>query len=322
MQAIRPRSAGGPEGLVLEDFPKESPGEQQLLVRCEAVGVNYIDVYHRVGLYKTPLPIPLGLEGAGVVEELGANVSGVAVGDRVAWVAGPGSYATHVVIDAARAIPLPDHVETRTAAALMLQGLTAHYLARSTFPLGPEHTALVHAAAGGVGLLLVQLAKAAGARVIGTVSTQDKAERARAAGANEVILYGERDFLTATRELTRERGVDVVYDSVGQATFDKSLEALAPRGFLVLFGQASGPVDPVDPQRLARGGSLFLTRPTLQHYTCTRDELLTRSRELFEALTNEQLHVHIDRSFALSAAADAHRALESRQTQGKLLLIP
>ncbi|MFZ5890712.1 MAG: quinone oxidoreductase family protein [Myxococcota bacterium] len=322
MRAIRPQKPGEARELSLEEFPTPIPGPHQLLVRTEAVGVNYIDVYHRTGVYKSEPPIPLGLEGAGVVERLGAGVTDVREGTRVAWASAPGSYATHVVLDAARAVPIPDGVETRLAAALLLQGMTAHYLARSTFRLGPEHVALVHAAAGGVGLLLVQLAKLARARVIATVSTAEKAALARDAGADEVILYTEQDFLERTREYTSGRGVHVVYDSVGRATFAKSLEALAPRGYMVLYGQSSGPVEPFDPQRLAQRGSLFLTRPTLGHYTSTREELLERASELFRLVAEGRLRVRIDRELPLSDASTAHEALEGRETRGKVLLIP
>jgi len=322
MRAIRPNQPGGPEGLLLEDFPTPVPGPHQLLVRSQAIGVNFIDVYHRTGAYKTVPPIPLGLEGAGVVEAVGAGVSDVREGDRVAWASGPGSYATHVVLDAARAVPIPPGIESELAAAILLQGMTAHYLTHSTFPLAPGHVALVHAAAGGVGLLLVQLAKARGARVLATVSTPEKAELARGAGADEVIIYSERDFLEETRRYTEGEGVHVVYDSVGKTTFDKSLEALAPRGCLVLYGQASGPVEPIDPQRLSQRGSLFLTRPTLVHYTRTRAELLERAQALFSQVRAGKLHVRVDRTFPLSDAALAHRALEARETRGKLLLLP
>jgi NADPH2:quinone reductase len=264
----------------------------------------------------------LGLEGAGVVEAAGDEVRDIQPGARVGWTGTAGSYATHVLVPADRAVPLPSDLDSKSAAALLLQGLTAHYLARSTFPLQAGHTALVHAAAGGVGLLLVQIAKRAGARVIGTVSTPEKAELAKQAGADAVILYGERDFEVESSQLTGGRGVDVVYDSVGKTTFDKSLRSLRARGMLVLFGQSSGAVDPLDPQTLAARGSLFFTRPTLVHYTATRDELLSRSNELFEWVARGELRVRIDRTYALADAAEAHRALESRATTGKLLLIP
>jgi NADPH2:quinone reductase len=322
MQAIRPKQPGGPETLELEEFPTPSPGGHQLLVRTQAIGINFIDVYMRSGQYKAPLPIPLGLEGAGVIEALGPQVTDLRSGDLVGWTGAPGSYATHVLVPADRAVPVPSGVDAQLAAAVLLQGLTAHFLAHSTFPLAPGHTALVHAAAGGVGLLLVQMAKRAGARVIGTVSTPQKAALAKEAGADEVILYGETDFEAETRQLTGGRGVDVVYDSVGKTTFEKSLGVLRPRGCLALFGQSSGAVGPLDPQTLAAKGSLYLTRPTLGHYTATREELLSRTNQLFAWLASGALKVRIDRTFPLSQAADAHRALESRATTGKLLLIP
>jgi NADPH:quinone reductase len=322
MRAIRPEHAGGPEVLQLEELATPVPRSKQLLVRTEAIGVNYIDVYTRSGQYQAKPPILLGVEGAGVVEAAGDEVSDIQPGARVGWTGTAGSYATHVLVPADRAVPLPSGVDSKFAAALLLQGLTAHYLAHSTFPLRPGHTALVHAAAGGVGLLLVQIAKRAGARVIGTVSTPQKAELAKQAGADAVILYGQQDFEAESCQLTDGRGVDVVYDSVGKTTFDKSLRSLRPRGMLVLFGQSSGAVDPLDPQTLAAKGSLFLTRPTLAHHTATRDELLSRSRDLFDWVARGELQVRVDRTFALADAADAHRALESRATTGKLLLIP
>ena len=322
IKAIRPRKPGGPEVLKLEEHPLPEPGAGQVLVRTEAIGVNYIDVYHRTGLYKTEPPIPLGLEGAGVVEAVGADVQAPRVGERVVWSSAPGSYATHVLVPAERAVPIPAGIDSRLAAAAFLQGMTAHYLARDTFRLGPGHVALVHAAAGGVGLLLVQLAKRAGATVFGTVSTAEKAALARQAGADEVILYREQDFEAETRRLTGGRGVNVVYDSVGKTTFDKSLRSLSPRGYLVLFGQSSGSVPPIDPQVLSAGGSLFLTRPTLAHYTLDRGELLDRARELFDAVSSQALHVRLAQTFPLAEARAAHEALEGRRTTGKVLLIP
>ena len=322
MQAIRPKQAGGPEVMQLEELPTPSPGATQLLVRSEAIGVNFIDVYTRSGQYAAKTPILLGVEGAGVVEAVGSEVRDVQPGARVAWSSAAGSYATHVLVAADRALPLPNGVDSKLAAAALLQGLTAHYLAHTTFPLRPGHTALVHAAAGGVGLLLVQIAKRAGARVIGTVSTPQKAELAKQAGADSVILYDQQDFEAESCELTGGRGVDVVYDSVGKTTFDKSLRSLRPRGMLVLYGQSSGAVAPVDPQTLAAKGSLFLTRPTLGHYTATREELLSRAKDLFGWIERGELEVRVGRTFALADAAKAHRALESRETTGKVLLIP
>jgi NADPH2:quinone reductase len=322
MKAVRPKQPGGPEVMRLEEFPTPVPTGNQVLVRTEAIGVNFIDVYTRGGAYQAPSPILVGVEGAGSVEAVGDGVTSVRPGDRVAWSGSPGSYATHVVLPSERTIPVPEGVDSKQAAALLLQGLTAHYLAHSTFPLQPGHTALVHAAAGGVGLLLVQIAKRAGARVIGTVSTPQKAELAKQAGADAVILYREQDFEAESCQLTAGRGVDVVYDSVGKDTFDKSLRSLRPRGMLVLFGQSSGAVSPMDPQTLAAKGSLFLTRPTLGHYTATREELLSRANDLFAWVKRGELKVRIDRTFPLADAAEAHRALESRGTTGKVLLIP
>lgn len=331
MQAIRPRETGGPEVLKLEERPTPVPGPGQLLVRTSAIGVNFIDVYQRRGLYKVDLPLALGLEGAGIVEAVGDGaaeaVADVGVGAKVAWAAAPGSYATHVVVAAERAVPVPEAMDSKLAAAVMLQGMTAHYLATDAFALGRGHTALIHAASGGVGLLLIQLAKHAGARVIGTVSSAEKAARARDAGADEVILNGTEDngtpdFVDETRRLTGGRGVDVVYDGVGAATFARGLRVLRPRGMMVLFGQSSGPVAAFDPQLLAANGSLFLTRPTLVNYTATRAELLARSGALFELIARGALSVHIGATFALAHASAAHRALEARQTSGKVLLIP
>jgi NADPH:quinone reductase len=302
--------------------PDPKPGPGQLLVRTVAIGVNYIDVYHRTGLYSTPRPIPLGLEGAGVVEAVGEGVTAPRVGQRVAWCQAPGSYATRVLVPAARAIEVPDGIDDHVAAALPLQGMTAHYLCHDTFPLRPGHVALIHAAAGGVGLLLVQLAKRAGARVFGTVSTPEKAKLARSVGADEIIFYHEQDVEAEVRRLTDGRGADVVYDSVGQATVDKSLRSLATRGYLVLFGQSSGMVAPIDPQRLSVGGSLFLTRPTLAHYTQTRQELMARADVLFRAVLDKSLRVHVNTTFPLADARAAHEALEGRATTGKILLVP
>lgn len=322
MKAVLPTSPGGPEVLTLTDAPTPRPAAGQLLVRTEAIGINYIDVYHRTGLYKQPLPIPMGQEGAGIVEAVGEGVNDVRAGERVAWASVPGSYATHVLVPAAKAVRVPAGVEPPAAAALLLQGMTAHYLVRDTFRLEAGHTALVHAAAGGVGLLLVQLAKLQGARVIGTVGSEEKAELARNAGADHVILYRDQDFEAEARRLTEGRGVDVVYDSVGQTTFLKSLKSLRPRGVLALYGQSSGPVGPFDPQLLAANGSLFLTRPTLGHYTATREELLARAEELLRLVAEGKLTVRIGQTFPLAEARAAHEALEARRTTGKILLIP
>ena len=322
MEAIRPTQPGGPEILKLAKFPTPTPAAGQLLVRAEAIGVNYIDVYHRTGQYKSERPLPLGLEGAGVVEAVAPDVQSAKIGDRVVWCGTPGSYATHVLVNAERAVHIPDGIDSQQAAAACLQGMTAHYLSHDTFRLGPGHTALVHAAAGGVGLLLTQFAKRAGAKVFGTVSSSEKAALARHAGADELILYREQDFEAETRRLTGGQGVNVVYDSVGATTFDKSLRSLKPRGYLVLFGQSSGAVPAIDPQVLSAHGSLFLTRPTLAHYTLTRAELVARANELFAAIKAGGLEIRIGRTFPLGDAESAHRALEARLTTGKVLLIP
>ena len=322
MRAIRVHGYGGPEVLTWEEQATPSPEAGQALVRLEAVGVNYIDIYHRTGLYKNPLPFTLGLEGAGVVEGVGAGVSEVRVGERVAYQGVQGSYATHALVPAARLVALPAGLDARTGAAAMLQGMTAHYLVHDTYPLKPGETALLHAAAGGVGLLLIQMAKRRGTRVLGTVSTPEKARLAKEAGADEVIQYTTQDFETEVRRLTGGRGVQVVYDSVGKTTFEKSLNVLAPRGTLVLFGQASGPVPPVDLGILAGKGSLYVTRPTLGHYVATREELLRRAGDVLGWVQAGELTLRIEHTFPLARAAEAHRALEGRRTTGKVLLIP
>jgi NADPH2:quinone reductase len=322
MRAIRVHGYGGPEVLTWEEQATPSPEAGQALVRLEAVGVNYIDIYHRTGLYKNPLPFTLGLEGAGVVEGVGAGVSEVRVGDRVAYQGVQGSYATHALVPAARLVVLPAGLDARTGAAAMLQGMTAHYLVHATYPLKPGETALLHAAAGGVGLLLIQMAKRRGTRVLGTVSTPEKVRLAKEAGADEVIQYTTQDFETEVKRLTGGRGVQVVYDSVGKTTFEKSLNVLAPRGTLVLFGQASGPVPPVDLGILAGKGSLYVTRPTLGHYVATREELLRRAGDVLGWVQAGELTLRIEHTFPLARAAEAHRALEGRRTTGKVLLIP
>jgi NADPH2:quinone reductase len=322
MKAIRVHAAGGPEALLYEDVPEPTPGAGEVLVRLEAIGVNYIDIYHRTGLYARPLPFVPGTEGAGVVAGVGPGVAEPRMGDRVAFAGVPGAYAQAVVGAAARLVNVPGGVDTRTAAAAMLQGMTAHYLVHSTYPLHAGEWALVHAAAGGLGLLLIQMAKQIGAQVIGTVSTEAKAALARAAGADHVILYTQQDFVAETRRLTDTRGVHVVYDSVGKTTFEGSLNVLAPRGYLVLCGQSSGPAPMLDPQVLNAKGSVFLTRPTLAHYTATREELLQRTGDLLTWIQTGRLRVRIDREVPLAQAAEAHRLLESRQTSGKVLLIP
>jgi NADPH2:quinone reductase len=322
MKAIRIHETGGPEVLRLEEVadPRPEPGEA--VVRLEAIGVNFIEVYQRTGLYRSTLPFTPGGEGAGQVVAVGKDASAVKPGDRVASTSLRGSYAELARVPVDKLVPIPDNVETTQAAAVLLQGLTAHYLATSTYPLTQGSWCLIHAAAGGVGLLLCQMAKARGARVIGTVSTEEKAALALQAGADHVVLYTRQDFVSEARRLTGGQGVAVVYDSVGQSTFEGSLNSLAPRGMLVLFGQSSGPVAPIDPQVLNTRGSLFLTRPTLTHYTATRSELLTRARDLFDWIEAARLQVRIDRTCHLAEAAEAHRSLEGRETKGKVLLLP
>ena len=320
MQAVRVHAPGGPEALQRDEIPVPVPGAGEALVRVEAAGVNFIDVYKRTGLYKAALPATLGEEGAGTVVAVGDGAMEVREGDRVAWAGAMGSYAKYAVVPAAKLVPLPGAVSAETGAAVMLQGMTAHYLATSTFPLQEGDRCLVHAAAGGVGLLLVQIAKRRGAFVIGTAGTEEKAALARRAGADEVILYTAHDFVVETRRITRGRGLDVIYDSVGRTTFLAGLDLLRPRGMMVLFGQSSGPVAPIDPQLLNQKGSLFLTRPTLGHYTATRDELLARSGDLFAWIADGGLSVRIGAEYPLAEAADAHRALEGRRTTGKVLL--
>lgn len=320
MKAIRIHQFGGPEVMQLEDLPSPEPGPGQVRVKVEAAGVNFIDVYHRSGLYKSPLPMILGREGAGTVDAVGPNVSQVKAGDRVAWAMVPGSYATEVVVAADRVVRIPEGVSTRDAAAAMLQGMTAHYLTHSTYPLKAGETCLVHAAAGGVGLLLCQLAKLRGARVLGTVSNEEKARLAREAGADEVILYTRQDFETEVKRLTNGAGVRVVYDSVGKDTFDRSLNCLSPTGYLVLFGQSSGPVPPLDPQVLNDKGSLFLTRPSLGHYILTHRELQWRAGDVLGWIRDGRLRLRVDRTYSLAEAARAHEALAGRETAGKVLL--
>ena len=322
MKAIRVHAPGGPEVLRLEEVPDPVPGAGQVLVRVEAAGVNFIDVYERKGLYPVSYPFTPGREAAGIVERVGDGVTTCRVGDRVASESLTGGYGELAVATAERVVPVPDGIGSRVGAAVMLQGLTAHYLTAGTYPLGPGDTCLVHAAAGGVGLLLCQIARRRGARVIATVGTEEKARLAHEAGAHEVILYTRDDFQVETRRITGGAGVQVVYDSVGRTTFLKGLDCLAPRGMMVLFGQSSGPVEPFDPQALNRKGSLFLTRPTIVHYLRTRDELLWRTGELFGWIADGSLAVRIGREFSLAAAAEAHAELEARRTTGKVLLIP
>lgn len=322
MKAIRVHTAGGPDALRIEDVADGAPGAGEALIRLAAAGVNFIEVYQRMGLYPLPTPFTPGGEGAGTVVAVGDGVTSVRVGDRVASHDLRGSYAELAIAAADRLVNLPDAIDARTGAAAMLQGMTAHYLATSTYPLGRGDWCLVHAAAGGVGLLLCQIAARRGARVIGTVSTAEKEALAREAGAHEVIRYTEQDFVAEVRRVTGGRGVQVVYDSVGKTTFDGSLDSLARRGMLVLFGQSSGPVAPIDPQVLNRKGSLFLTRPTLNAYVATRAELVERASDILGWIADGSLTVRVDRSYPLEGAAAAHRALESRATMGKVLLIP
>jgi NADPH2:quinone reductase len=323
MKAIRVHEYGGPEALRYEEAPLPEPGPGEARVKIEAAGVNFIDIYHRTGRYPGRLPITPGMEGAGVVDALGgSDVSELEPGDRVAYAMHQGSYAEYAVVPTWKLVTIPDGIDTRLAAAVMLQGMTAHYLTHTTYPLQPGDTTLVHAAAGGVGLLLVQLAKRRGARVIGTVSTEEKARLARKVGADEVILYSQTDFEVEADRLTDGLGVNVVYDSVGKTTFDKGLNCLRPRGYMVLYGGSSGPAPSLDPQVLAAKGSLFLTRPTLAHYSADRVELLQRAGDLFEWVAAGELQVRVDQILPLAEAADAHRYLEARKTQGKLLLIP
>jgi NADPH2:quinone reductase len=321
MKAIRFEATGGPEVLRLVDVPSPEAGPGQVLIRVEAAGLNFIDVYQRTGLYAVPLPRTPGLEGAGVVLSLGPGVDGLSVGDRVAWSSTPGSYAEEVVVPADVLVKVPPAVESRIAAALMLQGMTAHYLVETVYPLKPGSACLVHAAAGGVGLLLVQMAKLKGARVYATVSTEEKAALARGAGADSVILYTREDFAAEVKRLTDGRGVDVVYDSVGVSTFERGLECLAPLGMMALFGQSSGVVPPFSPSLLARA-SLFLTRPTLFHYIADRSTLEWRAGDVLGQAASGQLSVRIGATYPLAEAAEAHRALEGRRTTGKVLLIP
>jgi NADPH2:quinone reductase len=322
MKAVRVHAPGGPDALRYEDVPDPVPARGEALVRVEAAGLNYIDVYYRTGLYKAEPPFTLGMEGAGTVAAIGPEVTEVAPGQKVAWTGVPGAYAELAAVPAARLFVLPEGLSSRQGAAMMLQGMTAHYLACSTYPLKPGDACLVHAAAGGVGLLLCQIASRRGARVLGTVSTEEKAALAREAGADEVIRYTEQDFEAEVRRLTDGRGVQVVYDSVGRTTFEKGLGCLSLRGMMVLFGQSSGPVGTFDPQVLNAKGSLFLTRPTLFHYMATRDDLVRRAGEVASWILSGELRLRIDRELPLAQAAEAHRMLEARKTTGKVLLVP
>jgi NADPH2:quinone reductase len=322
MKAIRVQQFGAADALHYDDAPMPEPQAGEVRIKLAAAGLNFIDIYHRSGAYAMPTPFIPGQEGAGVVDAVGPGVTTPAVGDRVAYPLQIGSYAEYVVLAAERTVPVPDAIDLETAAATLLQGMTAHYLAASTFPIQPGDKILVHAAAGGVGQLLVQIAKLRGAWIACTVSTEEKAKIAKAAGADETILYTQQDFEQEVKRLTGGRGVDVVYDSVGKTTFDKSLNSLRPRGMMVLYGQASGAVDSFNPQILNQRGSLYLTRPSLGPYIATREELMQRADDLFGWIMAEKLTVQIDKKFPLAQAADAHRYMEARMTKGKVLLIP
>jgi NADPH:quinone reductase len=322
MKAVQVNRVGGPEALELVDLPIPQPQPDDVVVKVAAAGVNFIDVYYREGRYKAQLPFIVGQEGAGTVSAVGANVKTVKVGDRVAWCTQLGSYAEYAALPASRVVPVPAGLTDQQAAAAMLQGMTAHYLSHDTYPLKKGETALVHAAAGGVGLLLVQMAHNIGVRVIATVSTDEKAELARNAGADDVILYSLQDFEIETKRLTSGQGVDVVYDSVGKTTFEKGLNLLKPRRMMVLFGASSGAVPPFDLIQLSQKGSLYVTRPTLVNYIATREELVARSSAVFQMIISGKLKLRIEHTYPLSEAQQAHRDLESRKTTGKILLIP
>jgi NADPH2:quinone reductase len=322
MKSIRVHRFGGPEALTYEDIPLPEPGEAEARIKTRAIGVNFLDIYHRIGRYPGTLPFTLGQEAAGIVDAVGPNVTDVKPGDRVAYASVQGSYSEYTIVPAWRLLQVPDGVDFQQAAAALIQGMTAHYLTHSTYPLKKGETALVHAAGGGTGQLLVQVAKRCGARLIGTTSTEEKAGLARQAGADEVILYTQTDFEMEVKRLTDNKGVDVVYDSVGKDTFDKSLNCLKPRGLMVLYGASSGAAPPMDPQTLNAKGSLYLTRPYLGHYTADREELLWRATDIFNWMAAGELKVNIDKTFPLSEVADAHRYLEDRKSKGKILLIP
>lgn len=322
MKAIQVTEYGGPEALQYREVPMPEPQAHEARVRISAIGVNFIDVYHRTGRYPGKLPSTLGMEAAGIVDAVGTDVTEVQVGDRVAYAMHLGSYAQYAVVPAAKLVPVPSHVADQAAAGLLLQGMTAHYLSYSTYPIQRGDTVLVHAGAGGVGLLLTQIASNLGARVITTVSTEEKAELSRQAGADEVILYTQTDFEADVRRLTDGQGVHAVYDSIGKTTFDKSLNCLRPRGYMVLYGASSGPVPAFDIMQLAAKGSLFLTRPSLAQYTLDRQELLWRSKDLFLWMANGTLQLRIEHTYKLADATQAHRDLEGRVTTGKLVLLP
>jgi NADPH2:quinone reductase len=322
MKAVRIHTPGGPEAMKYDDVPQPEPKAGEALVKVDAAGLNYIDVYFRTGLYKANLPLTLGMEAGGTVAAVGPSVTDVAVGDKVAYTGVPGAYADYAIVPAARLVKLPAGLSTKHGAAMMLQGLTAHYLATSTYPLKAGDTCLVHAAAGGVGLLLCQIAKMRGARVIGTVSTDDKAKLAREAGADEVILYTKQDFVAEVKRITGGKGLQVVYDAVGKDTFDKGFDCLVPRGMMVLYGAASGPVGPFDLQVLNAKGSIFVTRPSLNHHIASREELVQRTNDIAGWIRDGKLKLRMEFEFPLKDAGEAHRALEGRKTTGKVLLIP
>jgi NADPH2:quinone reductase len=322
MKAIQVKQPGGPEAMELVDLPVPEPKANEAVLKLAASGVNFIDIYQREGRYKVPLPFVLGQEGAGTVTAVGSEVKSLKAGDRVAWSSVLGAYAEYAAIPADRLVAVPSGVSDQQAAAAMLQGMTAHYLSHDTFPLKAGQTALVHAAAGGVGLILTQMAHNIGARVIATVSTDEKAQLAREAGADEVIFYTRQDFETETRRLTSGKGVDVVYDSVGKTTFEKGLNVLRPRGMMALFGGSSGAVPPFDLIQLSAKGSLFVTRPSLAHYIATREELVARSGSVFAMIAAGKLKLRIEHMYPLTEVQRAHNELEGRKTTGKLLLIP
>ncbi len=322
MKAVRIHTPGGPEVMRYEDVPEPTPKAGEAVVKVDAAGINYIDVYFRSGQYKAELPLTIGMEAGGTVKAVGPGVTDVKVGDKVAYTGIPGAYAEYAVVPAARLVTLPSGITPKQGAAAMLQGMTAHYLATSTYPLKSGDTCLVHAAAGGVGLLLCQMAKMRGARVIGTVSTEEKAKLAREAGAAEVILYTQQDFEAEVKRLTDGKGVNVVYDSVGKTTFDKGFNCLRPRGLMALYGASSGPVGPFDLQTLNAKGSLFVTRPSLNHHVATREELVQRASEVLGWIREGKLKLRTELEFPLKDAGEAHRALEGRKTTGKVLLIP
>lgn len=322
MKAIQVSQTGGPDALQLVDLPVPQPKANEATVKLATSGVNFIDIYQREGRYKVSLPFVLGQEGAGTVTAIGSEVKSPKIGDRVAWTGVLGSYAEYAAVPADRLVPIPEGITDQQAAATMLQGMTAHYLTHDTYPLKNGETALIHAAAGGVGLLLDQMAHNIGVRVIGTVSTEEKAKLARDAGADEIIFYTKQDFETETKRLTNGKGVDVVYDGVGKTTFEKGLNVLRPRGYMVLFGGSSGPVPPFDLAQLSTKGSLYVTRPTLGHYIATTEELRARAKAVFAMISTGKLKLRVERTYKLADAAQAHRDLESRKTTGKLLLIP